>query len=73
MVKDIHKIIREAEFIESKPLSKDSPNYQKKLNRGVTGYSYYRFKWDEQNWRLNAEIINGDYEKPYSANLKKKE
>lgn len=73
MVKDIHKIIREAEFIESKPLSKDSPNYQKKLNRGVTRYSCYRFKWDEQNWRLNAEIINGDYEKPYSANLKKKE
>lgn len=69
MAKEIYRIVEEARFIESKPLSKDSPNYEKKLKRGVTGYSYYQFRWGNQDWRLNAEIINGEYEKPYSANL----
>lgn len=74
MAKDILTIVKQAEYIETKPLSKESPNYENKVKRGVTAYSYYHFEWKERVWRLNVEVINNQYEKPYSANeLIKKE
>lgn len=73
MVKEIHKIIEKAELIEQKTLSPKSSNYGKKVKRGVTGYGYYKFKWKKKDWRLNTEIIHGQFEKPYAINLLKKE
>ena len=50
-------------------MNPDSPNYQKKVAAGVTKFNYYEFEWAGKKFRLNTEVINDAFEKPYAINL----
>ncbi len=69
VAKNIISNLKSCKYIESAPLDKEKPNYQKKVAAGVIQFHYYEFEWNKQKFRLNTEDINGEFEKPYSANL----
>lgn len=68
IAKHIFSIIPKAKYINSAPLDKSKPNFEAKKKRGVTGFNYYKFEWNGEEYRLNTESINDEFDKPYSIN-----
>lgn len=68
MAKDIHVIIQKAQFMAEAPLNPESHNHAKKVQQGVTGFTYYKLFHKGMNLRLNCEKIKGK-EYPYSLNI----
>ena len=66
--KDIHVIIKKAQFLTEAGLNPERHNYINKVNRGVTGYRYYKLFHNGLNLRLNVEIRNGK-EHVYMLNI----
>lgn len=59
LAKDIQAIIKKAQFLTEAGLNPDRHNYSAKVNRGVTGYRYYKLFHKGLNLRLNVEVRNG--------------
>ncbi len=72
MTKDIYKIITECKYIGNGQLDTSKANSITKQKRGVTQYHYYSFTRNGVAYRLNMEVINNNYEKPYAINRIKK-
>ena len=68
LAKDIFEIIDKAQLLSTADLNPNSPNYESKVRRGVTGYKYYKLFHKGLNLRLNTEVINGK-EQVYSLNI----
>jgi SPP1 gp7 family putative phage head morphogenesis protein len=69
VAKHVLKNIKKCNYLESAPLDKSKPNYDKKIASGVTQYHYYEFEWNGKKFRLNTEDIGGKFEKPYAVNI----
>ena len=72
IARDIVKIMKSAQYIGSASLDSTAENYEKKYNRGVRGYVYYKVEYKGLALRLNMEIINNE-EIPYMVNIIKEE
>lgn len=63
MANHVRSIVKSAEYFDHAPLKQglnaaEKAKYLKKKARGVTGYNYYSFKWRDEEYRLNVEVVN---------------
>ncbi|MDY3100939.1 MAG: hypothetical protein SOW44_06320 [Porphyromonas sp.] len=68
MAKDLELLCKRSQHIRETVLDKSSHNYEKKVERGVTGYAYHKVEYRGLSLRLNFEIIKGEYI-PYAINI----
>lgn len=71
LTKDVFKWLKKCEFtgsasLDDSQIKKSVKNINSKKQRGVTGYNYYRFEWNNETFRLNVELIEGK-EHPFSV------
>lgn len=67
MVKSIVDNLKRCKYVDSLPLDRERPNYDKKLKAGVIGFNYYSFEWKGKQFILNAEVMKTNIEKPYAV------
>ena len=72
IAREVAKLCERGRFLEEVELDPYSHNYEKKYNRGVSGYVYYKVEYKGLALRLNMEIINNE-EIPYMVNIIKEE
>lgn len=68
ITKDIDIILKRAQFLNKADLDVSAANYQRKVNKGVVGYNYYKLSYKGLNLRLNCEVIDG-MDCPYAINI----